>query len=329
MRSGDVMEHTAALWKYRPVPADEPEPFPEYRACRQIYPGGTITAASVRGKKHKHEGTNCDDWFAEAAAGELLFAAVSDGAGSCRFSRIGAREACCAAVEALSQTLGTLWTEQPELSEYIALDFGDSRCMDACRVLAGAVQQCVLKAREAVEAAFRARSGQAAYAPLLGRPLELRDLSATLLAAAVFPAGAAGKLTIACQTGDGCIALLDSRAPAAPVKLLGTVDSGPFSGETEFLTSPRMGTLDALQSRTKLTRGHSDLLFMMTDGVADDYFPAEPEMHRLYGDLCANKILGDARSEAPEERLKHWLDTYIKRGSFDDRTLLILEPNPL
>lgn len=386
-----VTGHTAPLWKYQPVPINGLEPFPEYLAVSRNFSTGRLIGARVRGKKHKHEGTNCDDWFAAACAQDLLFAAVSDGAGSREFSRIGARESCRAAVGYLAEAVGKLWTEQPEISEQITLDFSDKWCMDACRILAGMVQKSVLKAREAVEAAFYTRSADPAYAAALDRPLERNDFAGTLLAAAIFPAGAAGTLTIVCQVGDGMAALVDSKAPFLPaVKLMGVPDSGEFSGETEFLTSDRMGTLEALQARTKLSRGHSDILLLMTDGVADDYFPHETEMHRLYCDLVVNGILereaeaaGDAGGKAlpepvsypwvndqsiqtplhytrrilegtgltleelwkkreilylarrelkglpglanPEERLQYWLDNYVERGSFDDRTLVAIE----
>lgn len=387
-----VTGHTAPLWKYKPIPSSGLEPLPEYLAAKWDFGAGRLIGARVRGKKHKHEGLNCDDWFAASCVQDLLFAAVSDGAGSRGFSRIGARESCRAAVGYLAETVGALWAEQPEISEHITLDFRDKRCMDACRILAGAVQKSVLKAREAVEAAFYTRSADPAYAAALGRPLERKDFAGTLLVAAMFPAGAAGKLQVVCQVGDGIAALMNSKAPFFPaVKLMGAPDSGEFSGETEFLTSDRMGTLEALQARTKLSRGHSDTLFLMTDGVADDYFPYETEMHRLYCDLVVNGILereaepaGDAANgktlpepvrypwvndqsiqvplhytrrilestgftleelwknrgvlylarrelkglpalENPEERLQYWLDNYVERGSFDDRTLVVIE----
>ena len=134
------------------------------------------------------------------------------------------------------------------------------------------------------------------------------------------------------------------------------------------------------------------MLFVMTDGVADDYFPNETEMHRLYLDLLINGILGenefseltqeqmkmfkripdplvypwvnDKSVKVPvqytkritealgltleeiftdrtaaylagleikygedlsqEEKLKIWLDNYVERGSFDDRTLVVV-----
>ncbi len=388
-----VTGHTASLWKYLPVPAEEPEPAPETLRLYQKYGGGVVTAARVRGKKHKHEGTNCDDWYEVSGFQNLLFAAVSDGAGSKRFSRIGARESCRAAAGCLRRELEGLWT--PALAADAALDIGEPRCMAACTALAGTVQRSVLKAREAVEAAFYTRVTDPAYEAVLGRPLELRDLSATLLVTVVIPSGAGGRLVISCQVGDGMIALVDRKGPFdGSVRLMGTADSGEFSGETEFLVSPKMSSLEALQSRTKLSWSRSDLLLMMTDGVSDDYFPHETELRRLYFDLVANGILeGESSGELTEERLRlcrklpqplsypwvndqrvqvplhytrriletagltredlwrdgtalaaaraeleeqlalpdparrleRWLDNYVERGSFDDRTLVIAE----
>ncbi len=388
-----VTGHTASLWKYLPVPAEEPEPAPETLRLYQKYGGGVVTAARVRGKKHKHEGTNCDDWYEVSGFQNLLFAAVSDGAGSKRFSRIGARESCRAAAGCLRRELEGLWT--PALAADAALDIGEPRCMAACTALAGAVQRSVLKAREAVESAFYTRVNAPAYEAVLGRPLELRDLSATLLVTVVIPSGAGGRLVISCQVGDGMIALVDRKGPfEGSVRLMGTADSGEFSGETEFLVSPKMSSLEALQSRTKLSWSRSDLLLMMTDGVSDDYFPHETELRRLYFDLVANGILeGESSGELTEERLRlcrklpqplsypwvndqrvqvplhytrriletagltredlwrdgtalaaaraeleeqlalpdparrleRWLDNYVERGSFDDRTLVIAE----
>ena len=182
------------------------------------------------------------------------------------------------------------------------------------------------------------------------------------------------------------------------VKLLGVPDSGDFSGETEFLTASQMKTLEALQKRTKLSRGVVDTVMLMSDGVADDYFPNETQMRRLYFDLLVNgviemdskpsdlsklspkemsifkripdpilypwvndksvtvpiqytnriceamgisleelwddqSILGLASLEVKDavqssdagERLRIWLDNYYERGSFDDRTLVVIQ----
>ena len=109
----EVTDHTASLWKYLPIPTDEPEPAPEYLQCNINLPGGNIIAARVRGKKHKHEGSNCDDWYEVANVGDVIFIAVSDGAGSKKFSRIGARESCKASVGYLTNSYSVLQSEIP------------------------------------------------------------------------------------------------------------------------------------------------------------------------------------------------------------------------
>jgi hypothetical protein len=92
-------------WQYLPLP-DEPDRHDESAQATGVSPEGMkIIGARVRGVKHKHEGTNCDDWFEFANAGPWTVIAVSDGAGSARFSRVGAEHACKAAVRQLRDDL--------------------------------------------------------------------------------------------------------------------------------------------------------------------------------------------------------------------------------
>src|SRR5436190_1624232 len=92
-------------WKYLPVP-DDPDKHDEFDARAGSSPENLkIIGARVRGKKHKHEGTNCDDWFEFITAGTWTIITVSDGAGSKVFSRVGALESCRAAAEELRACL--------------------------------------------------------------------------------------------------------------------------------------------------------------------------------------------------------------------------------
>ena len=313
-----VIGRTAGLWRCRPVPADEPEPAPECASMAAALPGAEVIAARVRGRKHRHEGANCDDWFEIANWEDVTFIAVSDGAGSRKFSRIGARESCRAAVGCLRGAFRKRFAGDPGIRERLQLELTDPPCMRACEALAELVRRAMLEARAAVEAAWRARSADPAYAAALGRELELRDFAGTLLLAALVPLEGRQRLAISCQVGDGAIALLD--AGTESVKLMGDADRGEFAGETEFLTSIPPDGDGALRRRTRLFRGAADVLLVMTDGVADDYFPAQARLHGLYLDLLANGAL-DGRDGG--ERLKLWLDNYVERGSFDDRTLVI------
>ena len=397
----EVTDHTASLWKYLPIPTDEPEPAPEYLQCDTTLPGGRVIAARVRGKKHKHEGTNCDDWFEIANVDDVTFIAVSDGAGSKKFSRIGARESCKASVGYLVSAYGKMLSDIPTLREALKQELSSNECMEACGRIAGLVQKSVIQAWEAVEAAFYSRATDPAYSKVLKRKLDLKDLSGTLLVAAIIPLNRETKehLIVTCQVGDGMIVSINSKGTfQSSVKLLGVPDSGDFSGETEFLTAPQMKTMEALQKRTKLSRGVTDTVMLMSDGVADDYFPNETQMRRLFFDLLVNgiiemedkptdlskltpkemsifkripdpilypwvndksvtvpiqytnricdtvgvsleelwedrSILGLASLELKEaipasdmgERLRVWLDNYYERGSFDDRTLVVMQ----
>lgn len=396
----EVTGHTANLWKYLPIPSREPEPVPEYINGTVKFPGSKVVAARVRGKKHKHEGTNCDDWYEVANYERMTFIAVSDGAGSKKFSRIGARESCKAAIGFLVSSFEKLFTDKPELKEHLTLALTDSKCMEACGVLAGVVQQSVIKAHEAVEAAFYSRKTNPEYERILGRGLQFKDLSGTLLIAVLIPISEITKehLVISCQIGDGMIAILNSEGEFSnSMKLMGVPDSGDFSGETDFLTSSQMKNIETLQHRTKISRTVVDTVMVMSDGVADDYFPNETQMRRLYFDLIVNGILEkpskpisvatltqaqmklfkripdplvypwvndqnvkipiqytnrilestgltledlwkdptalnlarleleeNEKNTDPSEKLKIWLDNYVERGSFDDRTLVVV-----
>ena len=389
-----VLAHTASLWQYHPVPQDEPDAAPEYKTAEKRIGTADFVAARVRGKKHKHEATNCDDWFAVAAVGDIAVLAVSDGAGSKRFSRVGARAASEAAVGSIYEQLRTFDAASAKNRAAFALPMEEAAFGEACARLGAALHTGVLDARRAVLAAFHERCGQEAYTKHLGRDLALSDFAATLLVTVAVPVPELGEvLVLSCQVGDGMTCAIDTHAPyGKAVKLLGKPDSGDFSGETDFLTSEVMADIASLQRRTLVTRGAYDLILTMTDGVADDYFN-EQEMHRLYLDLVANGIVPGAQGTAtftrtevellrslPQpaafpwvndkeqhialqyashicrkiptteeclwqnahvlalaaedtslkgvashaERLKIWLDNYVTRASFDDRTLALL-----
>lgn len=279
-----MLRRTALLWKSLPIPAD-PEPAPEENHDEFAFPDGRqIIAARVRGKKHKHSGTNCDDWYAvgSVAAGEILCIAVADGAGSRAFSRIGARVSCETAVGSLCESFQTAIRERAGFLD--ALNHPNEGME---RLLRAQMSLAVQKARNAVYAAYTERLNCPGYETMRG----WGDLSATLLLCVIIPAGEEW-LALSFQVGDGVIALLDTTAPYdQSLTLLGQPDSGDFAGETSFLPSEKLGEESAIQERIRIHRGKFDTALLMTDGVADDYYPADPELRRLYFDLTANGIL--------------------------------------
>ena len=392
LTDSDVTAHTAAMWKYNPVP-DSPEPYPEF-SCEAKSDGNfDVIAAAVRGKKHKHDGTNCDDNFAFDIENGVLIAAAADGAGSKPFSRIGARAACDAVIKYAKARLAAIERSTPNYREALGKPFDDTEFSAVCSELAGLLRDSCTEAFAAVDAAFDKRKDIAEFEQAIGRKPELKDFSSTLLVAAVIPVETENGreyFTAAIQLGDGMIAAVDENAEFEnALIILGGADSGSFAGETEFITSEQMRTPDSLKSRTKIRRGKMTSLMLMTDGVADDYYPNNPQLLKLVLDLKLNGIMdindngislmdevkipepvaypwvndGDVKyalqyakniiaegrfdlkglwqrpdvqkraslekfdivhEKERHEMLKLWLDNYVERGSFDDRTLVLV-----
>ena len=105
-----------------PIPENEPEPYEECITESATLGAFHVTAARVRGKKHRHEGTNCDDWFETRNIDSFVVSAVSDGAGSKKFSRIGAKTSCMGAMEYLEKELKGLILKNFELKSHLSQD---------------------------------------------------------------------------------------------------------------------------------------------------------------------------------------------------------------
>ncbi len=308
MSDSEVIAHTAGVWQYKEISDDGTEQHSEFHQKRIEKPYGEIVAARVRGKKHKHEGTNCDDFFECAMTDDFAICVVCDGAGSKRLSRIGARVCSETAVSFLKEVLEQMFVAFPEVKAGLAADMQSAEFMDSCTKIVMQLQESVRKGFEAQKQKLSEIENDEAYISALGRSPVLSDLSATFLAAVVIPLEIGGKRSsfmASVQIGDGCICAIDSSADAEHCfKLMGEADSGKFSGETDFI-SDRNTDPAALAGRTRVSRGESDVIMLMSDGVADDYFPVTSMMKRLYLDLCLNNILpaegehSEAKEPAP------------------------------
>lgn len=297
-----------ALWQCHPVPPEAamPDPHPEYAS--RLIPGAhglRLVAARTRGKKHKHEGTNCDDWFEIATCGVWNLIAVADGAGSKRFSRIGAKTACEVAVTSLRTALDEVrlaprrWTD---IATVFARDEQEEFVQTDLRLVGNTVRQAVVKAFQAVQQAAAVRCGSERHQHALGgRDIEVNDLAATLLLVAQTvvedEAGQPYDLAMSVAIGDGVIGALSGDGH---VHLMMEADQGQFSGETEFL-SARTVEPARLNHRLRLFIGRPRRAFLvMTDGVADDYFPNDPGLARLFGDLALNGLVALPSSPATD-----------------------------
>lgn len=387
-----VMEHTESIWQYKEIIDNGTEMHSESHEKHITLPHAEVIGARVRGKKHKHEGSNCDDFFEFTSAEDAVIAVVSDGAGSKPLSRIGSRVGCETAAAYLKEQLSLLFSENADIRKQLSSDMSGGEFMAACGKIAQLVQQSAREALTAQNEKFSELVADEKYENALGRKPVLSDLSSTFLAAVAIPLEIDGKqqVFLTCvQIGDGCICAIDTDKQSDDcLRLMGEADSGKFSGETDFL-SEKNTKADAISSKTRISRGGSDVVLLMSDGVADDYFPSSPMMKRLYLDLTLNgilpfesipenrycgedpapirfrsvslsrqsvalqyakQLLSDSSPDAinalwdkrnalychsleafrmnigdtAEERLRVWLDNYNERGSFDDRSLVVI-----
>lgn len=389
MSDSDVMRHTASLWRYRTVAENGTELHTEYHGKYTKTGIGEMIGARVRGKKHKHEGTNCDDWFETAVADGCFIAVVADGAGSKQLSRIGARVSCESAVEYLKTAIPEMFARDAGLRSKLSGDMSGEDFLGACGQFAAMIRKSAETAFDSVIKKLKSLYSDQNYISTLGRNPTLADMGSTFLAAVAVPVEVNGerqRFVVTLQIGDGCICAIDSKADHnGCFRLLGEADSGAYSGETEFL-SERTVSEGVIARKIRISRGRSDILMLMSDGVADDYFPAQPMMKRLYLDLWLNGILpmrgecqgrkepeplkfpavtpeqqpvaiqyakqllsensddavnelwdsrdtlapyslaawGSSLGDRPDNRLQSWLDNYNERGSFDDRTLVVM-----
>ena len=187
-----------------------------------------------------------------------------------------------------------------------------------------AFQRGMETAWEAVKAAAARRAEDPAYTNLVGRPLTTKDFYTTLLVAThttIRVKDADRSLVFGCAVGDGMIAAMIDRGsasrnpatansgqPSGGVRSIGQAlesrllmkpDSGEHSGEVQFLEEKEIEP-ERLRQRVFSVLGPLRALLLMTDGVADDYFPNDARMMWLYGDLVLNGIVASDRSAESE-----------------------------
>ncbi len=296
---GVPVEETAVSNPVKPAtwqelePEDASDPVPHVDRVKQAgVAGWQLIGASRRGKMHAHQGTYREDAFAIDVVNSWHIVAVSDGAGSCRLSRVGSHKATETAVSILKQSL----TANPTPTSEQLTQFLD----------------------DALQAAHQAVHEEAEL-----RDLPVKEFSATLLLM-VHGLLADKHIIGSTQVGDGLIVIQYQDCTIEP---LAEGDSGAYGGETYFLTS-KPATAWVGRATVRPLDQAPMLLAAMSDGVADDFIPYEKHLSQLVGHLTkvANRAEGYDKGETDEVLLQ--LISYDKRGSFDDRTLVMLYPEP-
>lgn len=299
-------------------PEDRTDEVPHEAAeCRDAGPGWQVAAGSVRGKLHAHNGGWREDSFAWATSAGWCVLAAADGAGSARLARVGSKLAADTAVATLADRLGNFHftstppdATQPPTADLLAL-------RDLLTVAGDAALDVIRR-----EADTRAAA--------------VRDFHTTLLVV-LHTAWHDRHLVAVLQVGDGAVGLACPEWPGG-FKRLGLPDHGDYSSETRFLTTPGIDLEFRNRVLFSLPVGLAAVA-VMTDGVADDFFPEDTRLGELFHadavpDLTAKGggplrgILPTLDGVAdPAAALTDWL-RYERRGSSDDRTLLLLRRTP-
>ncbi|MBI1832570.1 MAG: protein phosphatase 2C domain-containing protein [Planctomycetes bacterium] len=312
-----------AQWKNLD-PEDKTDPVPhelhEHRA--NLEGAWNMIAGSVRGRLHAHKGNYREDAYAFAAVNGWKIVALCDGAGTAKHARIVARLASEAAAESMRRSL----------HDYRVLE----------NTAGGIAKETEVHLREFLtKAALDART--IVEREQVHRRCQTRDVNTTLLIMIHAPFKDGG-LVGAFQIGDGAIGILTDDDAC---HVLGVADHGQYSSETRFLTDA--GLIATFPDRVKFRFFMRPIraIAVMCDGVSDDFFPEEKRLHELFigapiqelkmkiGDKVEpawgimHKERGILRDPQDGKALVDWL-RYEKRGSSDDRTLVLLyrSPNP-
>ncbi len=267
--------------------------------------------ASVRGKLHAHRGLWREDSFACDYVGSWTIIVVSDGAGSARLSRAASRVACERALGKMKRSLSRFSLSPPiDSGKPTADDESDLRDM-------------LVNAANEAQASIIAEAQQ--------RPCSLGDLSATFLLMVYSPFGESG-LVGALQVGDGAIGVYTADDSCT---LIGGADHGEFSSETRFLTTAHIEKEFAQRVKFALFKKRILGVAVMSDGVADDFFPEDKRLIELFTGnpvrelktKSGEPVYGVCRHALKNPRdgqaLLDWIQ-YEQKGSSDDRTLVIM-----
>jgi hypothetical protein len=300
-----------AIWEER-EPEDRSDPVDhEVYELKKLKNKWTIMAASVRGKLHAHRAIWRDDAYAYDQVDDWTIIAVSDGAGSAKLSRIGARIACDDCIKAMSVMLSgyklndALDDETPSNPDLRRLH--SFLTLGACAARDGII-------REAHK-----------------RQISDKDLYTTMLLL-IHTTWKDKDVIGALQVGDGAIGVYTKDDTCT---VMGIADHGEYSSETVFLTSWKQLTEKPYDQRILFTiKQDVRCIAVMCDGVSDDFFPEEKRLIELFignpvreietrdGEPVKGVMHQVVKEPREGEALKDWL-RYEKRGSSDDRTLVL------
>ena len=335
------------LWKN--LPSDKNAPFWKEDNAMDAAPLGkrNLVVCSKRGRSHQHKGTFRDDHYSFRNYGKNGWSvvAVSDGAGSAKYSREGSKVACDAIIDHFQQLsnnadenalLGldiklNAYSQTPAQEDTIALTNHAKKTL---------LYPAVVHAHEALKTrAKEIADSQPELFDSANLLEQLNDFHATLIFC-LFKKFKYGYVLLTFGVGDCPIAVAyhDEDSDDDAIKLLNTLDVGEYGGGTRFITQPRIFTPKAeipMAERFNLqVISNFAFLFLMTDGIYDPKFEVEANLEKVdhwrtfVGDLHGqneDKIGIDFNPENPDvdEQLSTWMD-FFSKGNHDDRTLAVV-----
>jgi len=312
-----------SLWK--DIPSDPNVLFPKSDNINEGKPGHSpwmLAAASRRGRSHAHVGGCRDDDFCLMPSNptDWHVLAVSDGAGSAKFSREGARIAVGSASKILGERLDELDAKLGESVEKWQQGRVDER------------RDEIGEHEKALKQLLYTAFSSAVYEPVkeiheLAKKegLNYRDFYATLLLCAHKIIGNEQFVT-GYWIGDGALAVY---AEDEYIKLLGESDGGEYAGQTRFLDADAVSSQEKIIQRIRFdSRPNLSAVFLMTDGVSDPKFDTDANLQKQDKWDEFWKEIKPQLDKDPEQTSKDLLDwlKFWSPGNHDDRTLALLYP---
>jgi serine/threonine protein phosphatase PrpC len=275
-----------------------------------------IVSASRRGRSHAMDGRFRDDDMQSAYRSEdgWYIMVVADGAGSAKYSRQGSKIACETLMKSVQES-DNLQKLDDFLVKNASNTEGGNKPPELQNLMYALLGTAAFNARKAISSESQAREGS----------LE-KDYATTLLAT-VCKKFDFGWFIGSYWVGDGGIGVyFEDRDPI----IMGTPDSGEFSGQTRFLTMTEVfADYNAIAQRlcVEIVPDFKALV-LMTDGVTDALFHTDNNLLRkekwdeFYRHLTSEVELSKDNPDVSTQVL-NWLN-FWEKGEYDDRTIMIL-----
>ncbi|MBW4497753.1 MAG: protein phosphatase 2C domain-containing protein [Oscillatoria princeps RMCB-10] len=250
--------------------------------------GWKAIASSATGTSHKQGAIPCQDYGDYVTVEDIIVGAVADGAGSAKYSHIGAKLAVETALSYLKGWLKWLKDNHSNLQQPILQE-------EALKVFNQTLGKVVATLKEKASNRY-----------------SLNDLACTLLVFVATPEWIA-----AMQVGDGFIVVSQQDSE---YQLLFPPDKGEYANETTFVTSENA----KYQMRVRVLLGHYKFICASTDGLerlaisTRDWMPSAGFFQPFEEGLTTRT------KQQEKESLQQWLDSKeVNAKTDDDKTLLL------